>query len=118
RAITCLYCVSLVCYPLLLTTHSSSCFLCAFSCAAPLRDLHSFPTRRSSDLPATLGQCRSTTASNPRGSSRSRLIARVSGYSPSSDRKSTRLNSSHVSISYAVFCLKKKNNNTYLVMTI
>src|SRR5699024_12472148 len=25
------------------------------------------------------------------------------------DRKSTRLNSSHVSISYAVFCLKKKN---------
>src|SRR5438874_3580437 len=26
-----------------------------------------------------------------------------------SDRKSTRLNSSHVEISYAVFCLKKKN---------
>src|SRR5690348_17966124 len=29
------------------------------------------------------------------------------------DRKSTRLNSSHPSISYAVFCLKKKNNNIY-----
>src|SRR6266487_195311 len=29
----------------------------------------------------------------------------------SGDRKSTRLNSSHPSISYAVFCLKKKNNN-------
>src|SRR5437870_11476074 len=28
----------------------------------------------------------------------------------SRDRKSTRLNSSHVAISYAVFCLKKKNN--------
>src|SRR5690554_7664480 len=28
-----------------------------------------------------------------------------------SDRKSTRLNSSHVRISYAVFCLKKKNYN-------
>src|SRR6266513_3732882 len=28
---------------------------------------------------------------------------------PRRDRKSTRLNSSHVSISYAVFCLKKKN---------
>src|SRR5690625_6279155 len=28
------------------------------------------------------------------------------------DRKSTRLNSSHVAISYAVFCLKKKNNST------
>src|SRR6266850_3454456 len=31
------------------------------------------------------------------------------------DRKSTRLNSSHLVISYAVFCLKKKKN--YLVLT-
>src|SRR5437588_933793 len=30
----------------------------------------------------------------------------------SRDRKSTRLNSSHTVISYAVFCLKKKKNNT------
>src|SRR5690625_7019534 len=30
------------------------------------------------------------------------------------DRKSTRLNSSHVAISYAVFCLKKKTNITLL----
>src|SRR5699024_12719112 len=30
-------------------------------------------------------------------------------FSVCQDRKSTRLNSSHVSISYAVFCLKKKN---------
>src|SRR2546430_4195863 len=29
------------------------------------------------------------------------------------DRKSTRLNSSHSQISYAVFCLKKKKNTTY-----
>src|SRR5947209_13580542 len=29
------------------------------------------------------------------------------------DRKSTRLNSSHANISYAVFCLKKKNNHSY-----
>src|SRR3989442_10912533 len=29
------------------------------------------------------------------------------------DRKSTRLNSSHVRISYAVFCLKKKSSNSY-----
>src|SRR5688572_23652833 len=29
------------------------------------------------------------------------------------DRKSTRLNSSHSQISYAVFCLKKKNSYTY-----
>src|SRR5207249_11475800 len=32
------------------------------------------------------------------------------------DRKSTRLNSSHVSISYAVFCLKKKNEKYKLVI--
>src|SRR3712207_7379041 len=31
---------------------------------------------------------------------------------PGADRKSTRLNSSHANISYAVFCLKKKKNNT------
>src|SRR5207249_8490593 len=31
-----------------------------------------------------------------------------SGWKAPTDRKSTRLNSSHVSISYAVFCLKKK----------
>src|SRR3712207_8921993 len=30
---------------------------------------------------------------------------------PDPDRKSTRLNSSHANISYAVFCLKKKNSN-------
>src|SRR3712207_7817110 len=30
------------------------------------------------------------------------------------DRKSTRLNSSHANISYAVFCLKKKHNNSLL----
>src|SRR5476651_1593373 len=33
--------------------------------------------------------------------------------SPYTDRKSTRLNSSHANISYAVFCLKKKNNFYY-----
>src|SRR5258708_8529006 len=34
------------------------------------------------------------------------------------DRKSTRLNSSHQIISYAVFCLKKKNNRKYTTRTI
>src|SRR2546430_5824434 len=34
------------------------------------------------------------------------------------DRKSTRLNSSHSQISYAVFCLKKKKNHTKLCRTI
>src|SRR5437868_8007800 len=34
------------------------------------------------------------------------------------DRKSTRLNSSHVSISYAVFCLKKKKNQARQQLTV
>src|SRR5690606_41848085 len=39
----------------------------------------------------------------------------LNGLDPSThvDRKSTRLNSSHVKISYAVFCLKKKKKTTY-----
>src|SRR5690242_21520487 len=37
---------------------------------------------------------------------------RVIDGTASQDRKSTRLNSSHMSISYAVFCLKKKKKNT------
>src|SRR5256885_9707704 len=32
------------------------------------------------------------------------------------DRKSTRLNSSHLVISYAVFCLKKKNNDGFILI--
>src|SRR3712207_8364190 len=32
------------------------------------------------------------------------------------DRKSTRLNSSHANISYAVFCLKKKNNSSAIAI--
>src|SRR5438876_5203421 len=39
------------------------------------------------------------------------------GGNASEDRKSTRLNSSHPSISYAVFCLKKKKINQYKKLT-
>src|SRR5690606_41271096 len=39
---------------------------------------------------------------------RLRSVGPASGHRPLQDRKSTRLNSSHVKISYAVFCLKKK----------
>src|SRR6266498_3589952 len=39
---------------------------------------------------------------------RGRIRGGTGGRSPAGDRKSTRLNSSHVRISYAVFCLKKK----------
>src|SRR3712207_7876833 len=38
--------------------------------------------------------------------------AAVGGDARGRDRKSTRLNSSHANISYAVFCLKKKKTNT------
>src|SRR5689334_23391275 len=43
----------------------------------------------------------------PRGD---RLVGRRAAAEGLADRKSTRLNSSHSSISYAVFCLKKKTN--------
>src|SRR3712207_7213105 len=39
---------------------------------------------------------------------RRRRLGRFATTAPGSDRKSTRLNSSHANISYAVFCLKKK----------
>src|SRR5690242_2232093 len=48
------------------------------------------------------------------------VVAHVSDESPAllRDRKSTRLNSSHMSISYAVFCLKKKKKNNYATKTL
>src|SRR5437899_5546265 len=44
-------------------------------------------------------------------------IDRDQGYGAAEDRKSTRLNSSHLGISYAVFCLKKKNQDIKLAHT-
>src|SRR5699024_12843663 len=83
--------------------------------SADPRSLRSFPTRRSSDLagPALrhrLGHFAVKTG--VQGGAR-RLRAGAAPLPPAHpeehrDRKSTRLNSSHVSISYAVFCLKKK----------
>src|ERR1035441_1042437 len=64
------------------------------------RDLHSFPTRRSSDLSGR-GQA------NFEGEIRNAFRFGFWGtFSCVQDRKSTRLNSSHLGISYAVFCLK------------
>src|SRR5947209_19807559 len=68
------------------------------------RDLHSFPTRRASDLPLALHRQLEPTFV-PDGFSCTGLRSRPVR---TSDRKSTRLNSSHANISYAVFCLKKK----------
>src|SRR2546430_11358510 len=46
------------------------------------------------------------------------VAAEVSLQDLEQDRKSTRLNSSHSQISYAVFCLKKKKNDTTPLLTI
>src|SRR5207245_11497937 len=88
----------------------------------PHRALHSFPTRRSSDL--SLGSTfQPVLLKKPlwdiartylgEGDLRAGEEGLVDPLPPgkSEDRKSTRLNSSHGSISYAVFCLKKKKKN-------
>src|SRR5690606_41624360 len=108
-------------------------FTLSLSCSADSLVLHSFPTRRSSDLGFS---ARATGWIAFRGVSTRRvkpnqlavaiglvvaLVTVVSGVAATVlqwhddsevtrevDRKSTRLNSSHVKISYAVFCLKKK----------
>src|SRR5205085_10432026 len=83
------------------------------------RDLHSFPTRRSSDLHRESGLRASQAARAGVGSAGSRSALPGAAFrskdsrhrrshGKSVDRKSTRLNSSHSQISYAVFCLKKK----------
>src|SRR5690348_17372320 len=59
----------------------------------------------------------SSTDVTSNGSSRSRKSVALKAVgtthdAPRRDRKSTRLNSSHPSISYAVFCLKKKKHTT------
>src|SRR5438874_5591152 len=80
-----------------------------YSSADP-RDLHSFPTRRSSDLEhgdhvPDKWEVEARGVSNEVLSS---VVSRRHRIRRVRDRKSTRLNSSHVEISYAVFCLKKK----------
>src|SRR5207249_11805981 len=94
-----------------------------------LHHLHSFPTRRSSDLTTSMSATHSVSPSRARpfgalrvtplrppsmnlrfSTAPSGRTGRSRTSSSSRDRKSTRLNSSHVSISYAVFCLKKKKH--------
>src|SRR5699024_12607940 len=92
----------------------------SFSLSLILRYLHSFPTRRSSDLYEYLRSHRqeflllhTRTEEKAALSEEAPFCSLLQIYVLPSyrDRKSTRLNSSHVSISYAVFCLKKKKNN-------
>src|SRR5437763_7754825 len=95
--------------------HLAFCFVSFYGYSAhPV--LHSFPTRRSSDLldagRLVLAQVHDAVG---RGQGRTHLHVQRGGVRPRprptascTDRKSTRLNSSHRCISYAVFCLKKK----------
>src|SRR5690554_5735185 len=86
------------------------------------RYLHSFPTRRSSDLsnmkisstmPTTGTRLISSHHPERPVSCNRRTVTAIPGIN--TDRKSTRLNSSHVRISYAVFCLKKKTGEHHEV---
>src|SRR5436305_13503668 len=80
----------------------------------PHPHLHSFPTRRSSDLTCIIlhaGRLFTNRVQDICSKERevfSELFMHII-FCINRDRKSTRLNSSHVRISYAVFCLKKKN---------
>src|SRR5436309_8713784 len=83
------------------------------------RGLHSFPTRRSSDLVvfASFNKADMESGAVLRGSLGFTLTQNIFTMIPR-DRKSTRLNSSHVKISYAVFCLKKKNCALHSLFTL
>src|SRR5690625_5461306 len=88
----------------------------------PPRALPPFPTRRSSDLiavteagawqpgkdPVALAERDGLTGTESFIRDGEQHRRRRAVAPPRRDRKSTRLNSSHVAISYAVFCLKKK----------
>src|SRR5688500_19778546 len=92
-----------------------------------LRYLHSFPTRRSSDLdtvvpmtsPQTLAEEYFMKASaldvdesrHNAAATWYRKALEIDPYLVPADRKSTRLNSSHLVSSYAVFCLKKQTTH-------
>src|SRR5215510_15913272 len=67
----------------------------------------------------TLFRSRRARRDGNRAKPRDRCVARRrAGAVHRRDRKSTRLNSSHVAISYAVFCLKKKNKKvTHVIST-
>src|SRR5207253_10432663 len=90
------------------------------------RARHSFPTRRSSDLEGRargVSVVHSGTKEEEEIRAADRNDARASNPRACcsipahlKDRKSTRLNSSHVAISYAVFCLKKKSEHVRRVL--
>src|SRR5690606_41762196 len=107
-----------------LSTYLSLLLFLIFYCYPHRLDLHSFPTRRSSDLVLSISSCTVTgsgafsafeqPASASTASGSAYFMAGPLPIRPPRpihpDRKNTRLNSSHVKISYAVFCLKKNTS--------
>src|SRR5690606_40104155 len=101
------------------------------SCSRAIPDLRTFPTRRSSDLVERQRFVERASQQRVALSLARRFSLAAAGTKPcqcrqaqqaegdawnhprrcTRDRKSTRLNSSHVKISYAVFCLKKKRTD-------
>src|SRR5690606_42035597 len=90
---------------------SSSSFFFLMIRRPPRSTLFPYTTLFRSPAPRPARLPPASTGSSPRGPAGLRSASRAG---TGRDRKSTRLNSSHVKISYAVFCLKKKkkkNNN-------
>src|SRR2546430_2635319 len=79
----------------------TSSFFFFFNDTATTEIYTPFPTRRSSDLSSRKVSCLAGW-----------YATKLSTPSVLADRKSTRLNSSHSQISYAVFCLKKKTETS------
>src|SRR5690625_5414108 len=86
---------------------SRLCSVTLFRLLGRLQAQHSFPTRRSSDLHGDRRRPAAGAGDQPEAAGHVLAAGAVR------DRKSTRLNSSHVASSYAVFCLKKKIKAKY-----
>src|SRR5438132_14358721 len=106
----------------------SELFVLSFSCFSSwhgaYRNPPSFPTRRSSDLALfqiseqdPLGERLLQGGLDQPGHGAGAELGREAAVRQTAlDRKSTRLNSSHTVISYAVFCLKKKKIKSRITM--
>src|SRR5690625_5440328 len=94
-------------YPCFVLFSSPYCHNCTLF---PYTTLFRSPLLLPAREPGTTGAANAT-ATRCRLHGRQRCARSCTPATRTRDRKSTRLNSSHVAISYAVFCLKKKETN-------